>query len=110
MLFFCLHPGRKRPWNLPYKILDKIRRTLNPKVLVQRNWELQFIGTANEKALEYWLFENPEFLMFVAPEVVSEFYGKFANSNQVATFVSSIAVNTSKEKSLHSSAGRATDL
>lgn len=51
--------------------------------MVQRNWELQFIGIANEKALEYWLFENPEFLMFVAPEVVSEFYGKFANSNQV---------------------------
>lgn len=73
----------KRPWNLPYKILDKIRRTVNPKPLVQRNWELQFIGTANEKALKHWLFENPEFSMFISPEVVSEFYGKFVHENPV---------------------------
>ncbi|HKO76855.1 MAG TPA: hypothetical protein VJU52_06535, partial [Flavobacterium sp.] len=45
--------------------------------------ELQFIGTANEKALKHWLFENPEFSMFIAPEVVSEFYGKFVHENPV---------------------------
>lgn len=73
----------KRPWNLPYKILDKIRRMANPKPLVQRNWELQFLGTANEKGLKHWLFENPEFSIFIAPEVVSEFYGKFVHKNPV---------------------------
>jgi hypothetical protein len=73
----------KRPWNLPYKILDKIRRNLAPKPLIQRNWELQFIGGANEKQLKQWLFENPAFTKLITPELVREFYTKFTNEDSV---------------------------
>ncbi|TGD57162.1 asparagine synthase-related protein [Flavobacterium humi] len=73
----------KRPWNLPYKIIDKIKRSAAPQTLIQRNWELQFVGPANEKKLEHWLFDNPDFSKWIDPEVVSGFYHKFAKENPV---------------------------
>ncbi|MNF54106.1 Asparagine synthase [compost metagenome] len=73
----------KRPWNLPYKILDKIKRSLASKPLIQRNWELQFIGGENEKQLRQWLFENPAFTKFITPELVREFYTKFIKEDSV---------------------------
>lgn len=73
----------KKPWNLPYKIVDKIRRTLQPKTLIQRNWELQFVGDSNEKELQKWLFENPDFSELLNKDLVSEFFTKFVNQNQV---------------------------
>lgn len=73
----------KRPWNLPYKILDKIKRSLTTKPLIQRNWELQFIGDENEKQLRQWLFENPAFTKFMTPELVREFYTKFTKEDSV---------------------------
>ncbi|MNS29051.1 Asparagine synthase [compost metagenome] len=73
----------KRPWNLPYKILDKIKRSLVSKPLIQRNWELQFVGDENEKQLRQWLFENPVFTKFISPELVREFYTKFTKEDSV---------------------------
>ncbi|MNX87363.1 hypothetical protein D3C86_1192920 [compost metagenome] len=73
----------KRPWNLPYKILDKIKRSLVSTPLIQRNWELQFIGGENEKQLRQWLFENPAFTKFITPELVREFYTKFIKEDSV---------------------------
>lgn len=72
-----------RPWNLPYKIVDKIRRSLVSHPLIQRNWELQFLGLENDKQLKQWLFENPAFTKFIDPAVVSEFYTKFTQEEAV---------------------------
>src|SRR5690606_38601732 len=46
----------KMPYNLPYRVVDKMKRTLNAKKYIQRNWELQFLGDQNEKHLKKWLF------------------------------------------------------
>src|SRR5690606_1816046 len=64
----------KSPYNLPYRISDKIKRSLNPKKLIQRNWELQFLGAENEKHLENYLFQNPKMLEVIPEELVSDFY------------------------------------
>ncbi|WP_348810498.1 asparagine synthase C-terminal domain-containing protein [Flavobacterium maritimum] len=72
-----------RPWNLPYKITDKIKRSLVSTPLIQRNWELQFLGVENDKQLKQWLFENPAFTKFIDPAVVSEFYTKFTQEEAV---------------------------
>ncbi|TWO34368.1 asparagine synthetase B family protein [Seonamhaeicola sediminis] len=63
----CNYHLNKSPYNLPYKIINKLKRELkglsgNP--YVQRNWELQFLGTDNtyflkknilESGLETWI-------------------------------------------------------
>jgi len=73
----------KRPWNLPYKIMDKIKRILNSNPLIQRNWELQFLGDENEKQLQQWLFENEKMNSEIPKEVVGKFYKKFQTENAV---------------------------
>lgn len=73
----------KSPYNLPYRISDKIKRSLNPKKLIQRNWELQFLGAENEKHLENYLFQNPKMLEVIPEELVSDFYQKFKTQNRV---------------------------
>jgi hypothetical protein len=45
----------KIPFNLPYKIGNNLKRILHQKFgrnYSQRNWELQFLGEANEKKLK----------------------------------------------------------
>lgn len=73
----------KFPYNFPYRILDKLKRSLTSKKLIQRNWELQFVGKENELALEEYLFENDNFKALVNPEIVQEFYKNFKNEDAV---------------------------
>lgn len=73
------------PHNLPYRIKNKISR--NTRALlgrphVQRNWELQFLGEANDKNLRNHLY-NPSFLQFVGEDVVDTLYGKFKTEDAV---------------------------
>ena len=45
----------KVPFNLPYKVFDKLKRELKAvfgKPYIQRNWELQFLGKTNKTQLE----------------------------------------------------------
>src|SRR5690606_31934121 len=51
----------KTPWNLPYRVLNKIKRLTNSQAYIQRNWQLQFLGEVNDVALRKWLFETPSF-------------------------------------------------
>ena len=56
----------KAPYNLPYRIKDKLKRVLNEqmgKKFIQRNWELQFLGQENEKKLLSYI-EDPKFKEF----------------------------------------------
>ena len=54
----------------------------NPPI-IQRNWELQFLGLDNAKYLEHWLFEKKILNNIISPKLVSNFYKKFQNKNQV---------------------------
>lgn len=73
----------KKPWNLPYKIYDKLKRTVASKQLVQRNWELQFLGESNDKELQKWLFDNEFFKNLVSEDLVRQFYVNFKNGDAV---------------------------
>lgn len=73
----------KMPYNLPFRIYDKTKRELKSSFTVQRNWELQFLGDDNQKQLKKWLFDNPNFKNFIAPEVATTILGKFNNTNAV---------------------------
>ena len=73
----------KTPYNLPFRVVDKTRRLLKSKFTIQRNWELQFLGTENQKHLKTWLFENPNFTSLVSTEVAEEFLEKFNSKDAV---------------------------
>ena len=77
------YKNNKFPYNLPYRVWDKLQRSLTSKKLIQRNWELQFIGASNEKALEKWLFENEAFKTLIDPQLTQEFYSKFKQEDAV---------------------------
>ena len=75
------------PWNLPWRVFDKSRRLWREKVqaqpLIQRNWELQFLGEENDKQLRYHLFDRNTSADFVPQEVVQDFYQKFKEKDPV---------------------------
>ena len=73
----------KTPWNLPFRILNKTQRILNLKPFIQRNWELQFLGEANSKALENRLFQQEEFRGLINPDIVKQYYDLFKDEDSV---------------------------
>lgn len=73
----------KFPYNLPFRVFDKLIRVVSNKHFIQRNWELQFLGKNNQIQLEKWLLENENFRMFVSPAIVQEFYTNFKNKDSV---------------------------
>lgn len=73
----------KVPYNLPYRFFDKAKRIINPKKHIQRNWELQFLGTENEKQLKKRLFENGRLNDKISTELVNRFYNKFKNEDSI---------------------------
>lgn len=73
----------KKPFNLPYKIMDKAKRTLATQKYVQRNWELQFLGDENENHLQHYLFHNEKMNAIIPKKLTADFYQKFQNDNAV---------------------------
>lgn len=71
------------PYNLPYRIFNKLRRKVSNKKFIQRNWELQFLGEQNDTELQKWLFENVSFLKLIPKEVIQTFYTHFKNKDAV---------------------------
>jgi hypothetical protein len=71
------------PWNIPYLIIQKIKREWITKNTVRNNYENQFFGDSNDAFLQQWLFENDEFSSFINPELVHEFYTKFKTKNSL---------------------------
>jgi hypothetical protein len=71
------------PYNVPFRILQKLKRTLSSEKLIQRNWELQFVGTENETHLRRYLFQNEKMNAIIPQSVTSDFYQKFQNENAV---------------------------
>ena len=73
----------KKPYNVPYRVLDKVKRTLHPQKHIQRNWELQFLGTENERQLKGRLFENEKMNAVIPAQVTHAFYEKFKSEDDV---------------------------
>jgi hypothetical protein len=73
----------KFPYNLPFRVMDKARRSLSKNSTIQRNWELQFIGKDNKLQLEDRILHNSEFAKFISPNLVGGFYQKFLNEDSV---------------------------
>lgn len=73
----------KLPWNLPYRIYSKVKRSINTNKLIQRNWELQFIGEENDKQLKDRLFNETKFSEWVPRQVTEDFYYKFRTKDAV---------------------------
>ncbi|WP_339887758.1 asparagine synthase-related protein [uncultured Flavobacterium sp.] len=77
------YKNNRFPYNLPFRVLDKLKRLVSNKKFIQRNWELQFMGKNNEVELEKWLFENESFKALLNPEIVKEYYSNFKNKDSV---------------------------
>ena len=73
----------KFPRNIPYRIFHKSKQILSSKMIVQRNWELQFLGKENDLELRKHLFENKSFQQLVDPSMVEYFYDKFQKVDAV---------------------------
>ena len=77
------YPLNKPPRNLPYRIVDKLKRMAGPKPYVQRNWELQFLGDENQRHLKQWLFENEKFKNLLPASVVGQIFKGFTTEDPV---------------------------
>ncbi|CAM3987463.1 MULTISPECIES: asparagine synthase-related protein [Flavobacterium] len=77
------YKNNKFPYNFPFRVFDKLKRTISNERFIQRNWELQFLGKENEKELEKWLFENDNFKGLINEELVKAFYLDFKNKDAV---------------------------
>lgn len=72
---------------IPQRGWDKVKRLVDSKILqkrlIQRNWEIQFLGSENDRLLQGWLFENEKFKQLVPPSLVRDFYGRFQRVDEV---------------------------
>ncbi|WP_033956521.1 asparagine synthase-related protein [Psychroserpens jangbogonensis] len=72
----------KMPYNLPYRVYSKVTRMSKELIqapLVQRNWELQFLGESSQIKLKDYLFQNS----IVPKEFISEVYNDFNQKDKV---------------------------
>lgn len=79
------YQNNKSPYNLPYRIGDKLKRIVKKKLgkpYIQRNWELQFLGMENDEKLQEQLFgENLH--PFLSKELLVRFYNNFKAMDSV---------------------------
>ncbi|SFN72327.1 Asparagine synthase [Bizionia echini] len=75
----------KAPYNLPYRVWAKLQREVQAVLgssYVQRNWELQFVGSENEQALKRRLFQA-DFHQFIPKHLVHDTYQHFLKTDSV---------------------------
>ena len=65
------------------KIKNSWRETITQKPLIQRNWELQFLGKENDNNLSHWLLENPQLYPLIPKEIIEEYYYKFKTEDSI---------------------------
>ncbi len=73
---------------LPRRMYRYARRAIREKILkvpplVQRNWELQFLGKENERNLKQFLFGIPELFELVPRQIVEDYYRRFKKIDPV---------------------------
>ncbi|MDP4286255.1 MAG: asparagine synthase-related protein [Bacteroidota bacterium] len=74
---------RHLPWRVTNKMKRVFRKTVLKKNLIQRNWEIQFLGAQNDQNLRHWLFENPLLQEIVPKQIIEKYYEKFVNEDNV---------------------------
>lgn len=77
--------NNKSPYNIPYRLRSKLQREFNSllgKPYIQRNWELQFLGSDNDAKLQSYI-HSKAFNTFVPKTIIDVFYNKFKNDNAV---------------------------
>ncbi len=75
----------KMPYNLTYRVQQKLKRSLQAKLgqsYVQRNWELQFLGTSNEQQLQTYLTRKA-FVDWVGAASIDKIYKGFKKQDAV---------------------------
>ncbi len=75
----------KVPYNLPYRIFNKIKREFNNLIgnpYIQRNFEIQFMGEENDRHLSHYLL-NEDAGGILPKSVVHDFYQKFKSPDYV---------------------------
>ncbi|MGJ8593513.1 MAG: asparagine synthase-related protein [Aquaticitalea sp.] len=73
----------KIPWNVPIRILNKIKRLMVSKPYIQRNWELQFLGETNEIALKRWLFDTASMDTLIEKVIRTHFLRLFKEKDAI---------------------------
>ncbi len=64
-------------------LFRKIKENLfTSSIVVQRNWEIQFLGDENIKHLEDWILKNNKLKNIVSEKLTKKFYNRFLNQNQ----------------------------
>ncbi len=71
------------PYNLPYRVINKLKRSLRTKPYIQRNWELQFLGDVNDQKLKERLFDSDAFSQVLPKHIIEEFYTLFKTENTI---------------------------
>ncbi len=71
------------PWNLPLRTYDKLKRTLTRSGLIQRNWELQFLGSENDEKLRSRLFDEVKLSEWIPIRLIQDFYNRFTREDPV---------------------------
>ena len=68
-----------------YRFIKRIitERILRKNPIIQRNWELQFIGNSNEEILKNWIFQNKDLNMIIPKRIIKSYYDLFKNDNPV---------------------------
>ncbi len=76
------YQNKRVPWNLPYRSWQKAKRTIRDladKPIIQRNWELQFLGAENQKQLHTWLMNERGLKQLLPPNLPEKYFRKFTN-------------------------------
>jgi len=79
------HHFAKSPYNIPHRILNKLKRKFKSLLgvkFVQRNWELQFLGSENQKNINSHL-KTDSFNKEVDKELVKKTMDLFYDNNSV---------------------------
>lgn len=69
------------PFSWPFRALNKLENVWS-QPLIQRNWELQFIGEKNDKELRSHLFDS-QFNNWIPVDLCRKFYDMFRTSDPV---------------------------
>lgn len=73
----------RAPLNWPYRAISKFSRIGSRKKIIERNWELQFLGEENDRQLKRYLFDSPAFSDWIPKELTKGFYDNFRKVDSV---------------------------
>ena len=95
----------------PRRMMRYAKRIIKENILgkpkiIERNWELQFLGKENKNALEKWLFQNDGLHSIIPKKIISKYYKNFLDKDSIAyshstSMLLTLAVWSRYNKSFH---------